>query len=154
MVEDGAPTGSFCLGGSAPYALPAVEGLAVGGDLSWLFLGSHSSGEMDVSSSAIVLTAQAYYFVPTSSKATPFFAGGGGLYNMRAHTEGTVDVPLVGPMSADETNSCNEFGVNFGGGVKVEGNGAMAFGADVRFHVVFTDVERTNLLPVMGKVFF
>jgi len=162
MVEDGAPSGSFCLGGGVHYLIPSVDGFALGAEFSWLSFGSEDmSGEvlgttmdLELSSSAIVVTGQASYFVPTSSKASPFVTGGGGLYNMRAHSEGSMSSELLGKVSVDETDSSSEFGINFGGGVKVDTEGRVGFGADVRFHIVFTEVESTNLLTVMGRLFF
>lgn len=138
LLEDNAPSGSFGVGGGIAYVLQSMPNVAIGAEASYLILGSDEGLDW----SAIPVTAQIMYFFRSSGPTTvPFMDAGVGLYNLRVKY-------------ADDTESENKAGINFGGGLKLSTGGRMAFGAEARYHVVFTENESTNMLTVMGKLFF
>jgi hypothetical protein len=140
MLEDGAPDGSVGFGGGVAYMLPSMPSLAVGGEVSWLLLGSYDVFDETRKDSVIPVTGQVTYFIERGSSAVPFVTAGAGFYQYRV-TDG-------------ETFTDGNGGINFGGGVKIETDKQVSYGAEARIHIVFTEDDSTNLLTVMGKVFF
>jgi len=137
LMEDNAPSGSFGVGGGIAYMLQSMPNVAIGAEASYLNLGSDAGLDWSV----IPVTAQIMFFFQSSGPTTvPFMDAGVGLYNLRVKYEGN-------------TESDNKAGINFGGGLKL-GGGRMAFGAEARYHVVFTEHDSTNMLTIMGKLFF
>lgn len=150
------PDGSIAIGGGLFY-LPMPE-LAVGAEVSWLNFGTQTVEGSDDSYSAIPLTGQALYMVPTRSMITPFATGGLGLYHVKNKEESTSTIE----------STANVFGFNVGGGVKFDTDLNVGFGVDVRFHMAMAPelkgdipngeraVETTDwkMLTVMARVFF
>jgi opacity protein-like surface antigen len=149
------PDGSITVGGGIFYN--AMPQFAVGAEVSWLNLGTQTIDASDDSYSAIPVTGQVLYMIPTGSAATPFLTGGAGLYHLSNEVEGIDD-----PATSDS------FGFNVGGGIKIETGKAVVFGVDVRFHMAVNPEltfeldsgDRTfettdwKMLTVMGKLFF
>jgi opacity protein-like surface antigen len=150
------PNGSIAIGAGAYYlAMPQV---AVGAEVSWLDFGTQKYEHSDDSYSAIPVTAQALYMIPTNSMVTPFATGGLGLYHLINTEKGqsTID------------SSSDVFGFNVGGGVKFDTGTILDFGVDVRFHLGMNpnlkgdtatgerslETSDWKMLTVMGRVFF
>ncbi|MBM3286400.1 MAG: porin family protein [Candidatus Eisenbacteria bacterium] len=168
LLEDDAPGGSIGLTGGVIYNLEKPEGFAIGGEAGYLMLGKeeeeYNDDEFDVSVkseaklSVIPITAQGYYMVPMDGSLAPFLTLGLGFYNVRASVKVEVDSgnPVIDDMlSIDDSDSETKLGMNFGGGLKFGAADArVRFGADARYHIVMTDVENTDVLTLMGRVYF
>ena len=158
FLEDGAPSGSFGFLAGMHYKIPSQPGLAIGAEGGYLMLGGEDETfvfesipvEASLDLSVIPITGQVTYFIGAQeAKAMPFVTGGAGFYQLRVKAEASA----MG-VSASETETSSEVGMNLGGGVKMNTDSSVSFGADVRYHLVFTEDESTNLLTVMGRVFF
>jgi opacity protein-like surface antigen len=157
-LEDGAPSGSFGFLAGMHYKIPSTPALAIGAEGGYLMLGGEDETEVIESIpveasydlSAIPITGQVTYFIgDEGAQAMPFVTAGGGFYQLRT----SVEASAMG-VSLSDTDTSSEVGMNFGGGVKMNTDSSVSFGADARFHLVFTEGESTNLLTVMGRVFF
>jgi len=158
LLEDGAPGGSFGFLAGMHYKVPSTPGLAIGAEAGYLMLGGEDETmvfdgipvEASVDWSIIPVTGQVTYFMgDEAAQAMPFVTAGGGLYQLRVEVEASA----MG-LSASDTETSSEGGINFGGGVKMNTDSRMSFGADARFHLILTEGESTNALTVMGRVFF
>ncbi len=150
-LEDGAPDGSFGVGGGMAYMFRSMPMMTVGAEVHYLALGSEDVGDVEVTWAVIPVTGQVMYFMEMESRAMPFLTGGAGLYHLRTDVDCEDD--CMG-LFVEDTETDNKGGINLGGGLKIETDGRMSFGADARIHIVFTEDETTNILTVMGKVFF
>jgi opacity protein-like surface antigen len=119
------PDGSVLIG--AGIYFKAMPRLAIGGEACWLDLGkTGSQADQEHKLSTIPLTAQVAYFVPTQHSVTPFVTVGAGLYQTRY--EGQFD-------GMSTTITGNNFGFNFGGGIKLAIDQGLGLGFDFRFHM-------------------
>ena len=145
LSESDAPSGSFGVGGGLSYMWR--PDMAIGGEVSYFNFGSEdvSGLNMESSLSAIPVTGQVAYYVPTESNFMPYIGAGAGLYNLRASVEGP---------GVDESKNSNKFGTNFGGGIKFESDKNWSYGVDVRYHIAFQDVENWDMIGVFGRLFF
>lgn len=145
LSETDAPSGSFGLGGGLSYLMrPDVS---IGAEVNYFNFGTEEIDGPDLESSlsAIPVTGQIAYYIPTQSRMIPYIGGGAGLYNLRASVEGA---------GIDESDSANKFGTNFGGGIKFDSDSSVSYGVDVRYHIAFQDEENWDMIGVFGKLFF
>jgi hypothetical protein len=84
-------------------------------------------------------TANLMFHLPSTSTAVrPYLSGGIGVYNLKASRGGD-----------GETNA----GLNAGVGLDFPMSGIIPF-AEVRFHSIFTDEEKTNFVPIVFGIRF
>ena len=94
----------------------------------------------DVDAQIINGTANLVYSFSTSAETAirPYLIGGGGLYNIKAVGD---DVP-------DGTDGATEFGINAGAGFDYRATDNLGIFLEGRFHLIFTEVDNTNVLPI------
>jgi opacity protein-like surface antigen len=145
LSETDAPSGSFGVGGGLSYMLKPEIG--IGAEVNYFRFGKEDLSGVDLKSSfsAIPVTGQIDYYIPTQSNMLPYVGAGAGLYNLRASVEG---------QGVDESDSANKFGTNFGGGVKFDSDKSISYGVDVRYHIAFQDVDNWDMIAVFGRLFF
>ena len=160
-LNDGAPSGSLGLQGGVIYRLQGSPQVGIGGELGYFMLGSVTNSYYDgvvayeekASWSAIPLLGELYYFV-SPKVSTPYLVGGLGIYPFKISysAEGSVG-GYAGSVSGDISET--DFGVNAGLGFLFGQPGSqLRFGADGRLHIIMTEDESTNVLAIMGRLFF
>lgn len=94
----------------------------------------------DLNTQVINGTANLVYSFSTSAETAirPYIVGGGGLYNLKAVGD---DVP-------DGVESDTEFGINAGAGFDYRATDNLGIFLEGRFHLIFTEVDNTNVLPI------
>jgi len=158
-LNDGAPGGSIGLQGGVLYRLEQSPEIGIGGELGYFLLGTESVDFYDgfelieaaAKWSAIPITGQFYYFLqPTAS--TPYLTGGVGPYMFEVDYD--FSAPGYGTFLSGDISE-TDFGVNAGVGMMFgDGQKPLRFGIDGRFPIVLTEEESTNIVAVMGRVFF
>ena len=161
MLEDNAPSGGIGLGAGIIYPLEGSQ-IAIGGDIGFQMLGSSDETYMDYGgtvkatykTSTIPITAQAYYMFPYTETLTFYGDVGLGLYSVR----GTADVEVSAggySVSSSTTSSDTKLGLNGGVGARFgDPNAQISFGADLKYHVIMTDVENTDVITIYGRIFY
>ena len=108
-----------------------------------------ATGTMDLSMSTIPITGQAYYFFPSGDNLSFYGDVGAGFYSMRS----SVDV--TGVAGGSSSDSEMEFGINGGAGARFgDPDAQITFGVDVKYHVVMTEGESTDIITAYGRIFF
>ena len=94
----------------------------------------------DVNTQVINGTANLVYSFSTSTETAirPYLIGGGGFYNLKAVGD---DVP-------DGLESDTELGVNAGAGFDYRAGENIGIFLEGRFHLIFTEDDNTNVLPI------
>lgn len=161
MLEDGAPDGGIGFGAGILYPLQDLP-IALGGELGYVMLGSEEesfdefgvSGKIEASFSTIPITGQAYYLIPSGDALNLYGTAGLGLYNLRWKVEASGAFDDFGT-SFSESDSETKFGINFGAGTRFgQSDRPMNFGFDIRYHIVMTEEESTNVLTLMGRLYY
>jgi hypothetical protein len=162
VLNDGAPDGSIGLQAGMIYRIPSSPKVGIGAEIGYLMLGSVSVSEsdyygnyrnVDVKWSAIPVNAEIFYF-PQLKGPTPILMAGLGLYPIKVKADASASIGgYSGAASASTTNT--DLGINLGGGFLFgESRSTMRFGFDARFHIIMTDVESTNMITAMGRIYF
>lgn len=150
-LNDGAPGGSIGFHGGLIYRMQNSP-LAIGGEVGYLMLGKEEEGDFEATWSTIPITGQVYYVIPTEGTMMPFLTGGLGFYNTKVEADYTG--PLGDLFPSVETSN-TDLGINLGAGFKMGSpDSAVQFGADGRFHIIMTEDESTNVVTLMGRVYF
>ena len=161
-LNDGAPGGSIGLEAGMIYRIPSSPRVGIGAEIGYLMLGSITNSLYDgygsyynetAKWSSIPVMAQIYYF-PQLKGPTPVLTVGLGLYPIKLNYSEEAGVGTAyGQYATDATKT--DLGLNFGGGFLFgTSRSSMRFGIDARFHLVMTDVESTNLITAMGRIYF
>jgi hypothetical protein len=161
VLNDGAPGGSVGLEAGMIYRIPSSPKVGIGAEIGYLMLGSVTYSEQyfgDYATltgkwSSIPVMAQLYYF-PQLRGPGPVLTAGLGLYPIKITVDAEAGVGgYYGAATTTTTNT--DFGLNFGGGFLFgTSRNSMRFGIDARFHLIMTDVESTNLITAMGRIYF
>jgi len=153
MLEDGAPDGGIGLGAGIIYPLQDSQ-IAIGGDLGWQMLGSEEGSygygvTADLSLSTIPITGQVYYFFPPGETVGFYADAGLGFYSLRS------SIDISGVAGGSSSDSETEFGINGGAGARFgDPDAKITFGVDLKYHVVMTEGESTDIITVYGRIFF
>ena len=85
-------------------------------------------------------TVDAVYSLSSSTDTPirPYILAGGGIYNSK----------LVGDGVPDGTDGDTKFGINAGAGFDYQASDNLGIFLEGRFHLIFTDPDKTNLLPI------
>lgn len=161
VLNDGAPDGSVGLQAGMIYRIPSSPRVGIGAEIGYLMLGSVTSSSsvygdyMTVTAkwSSIPVMAQIYFF-PQLKGPTPVLTAGLGLYPIKVNADASASAGgYTASASASETST--DLGLNFGGGFLFgTSRSPMRFGFDARFHLIMTDIESTNLITAMGRIYF
>lgn len=158
-LNDEAPSGSIGLHGGVIYRLQNAPQVGLGGELGYFLLGTESVNfydgltvvEADAKWSAVPITGQFYYFLQPGV-STPYLTGGLGLYMFKVDYD--ISIPGYGSLFSGDISE-TDFGVNAGVGMLFgTPRQPIRFGLDGRFHIVMTEEESTNIVAVMGRIFF
>lgn len=156
-LNEGAPDGSVGLHGGIIYRLEGTPEVGIGGEFGYYMLGSTSYTETDgfnffeveAKWTTYPILGELYYFV-SPKISTPYLVGGVGVYNLKINVEAATNVATAS-LSGSDTN----FGVNGGLGFLFGSpRSQLRFGADGRFHVIMTEGESTQVIAIMGRIFF
>jgi hypothetical protein len=161
-LNDGAPGGSLGLEAGMIYRIPSSPRVGIGVEIGYLMLGSATNTIYDNSGNyytetakwpSIPVMADIYYF-PQLKGPTPVLTAGLGLYSIKlSYSEEAAIGADFGQYATDITNT--DLGLNFGGGFLFgTSRSPMRFGFDARFHLIMTEVESTNLITAMGRIYF
>jgi hypothetical protein len=161
-LNDGAPGGSVGLEAGMIYRIPSSPRVGIGAEIGYLMLGSATNTLYDALGnyytqtakwSSIPVMAQLYFF-PQLKGPTPVLTAGLGLYPIKLnYSEEAAIGAAYGQYATDVTTT--DLGLNFGGGFLFgTSRSPMRFGLDARFHLIMTDVESTNLITAMGRIYF
>ena len=74
----------------------------------------------------------------TSTPIRPYILAGGGVYNLK----------LVGDDVPDGADGDTNFGINAGAGFDYQASDNLGIFLEGRFHLIFTDPDKTNVLPI------
>jgi hypothetical protein len=162
-IETGAPGGSVGFEGGVLFKVHPQ--IAVGGELGYQMLGKNSVTEnfegyyatAESKYSLIPVTGQVYWMIPVQGTMQPMLTFGLGLYNFRWSGSVTSNVPfsqgLLGGFGASDSET--KAGFNFGGGLKFgDPNAKMRYGVNAKYHIVSTEGKSTNVIQIMGRVYF
>ncbi len=160
-LNDGAPDGSVGLEAGMIYRIPSSPRVGIGAEIGYLMLGSvtytdyyfTNYAELTAKWSSIPVMAEIYYF-PQLRGPTPVLTAGVGLYPIKIKIDAETSVgSYYGTGTTSETNT--DLGLNLGGGFLFgTARSPIRFGLDARFHLIMTDVESTNLITAMGRLYF
>lgn len=104
-------------------------------------------GDPDVKFRIISGTANAVYKFPVASTTVrPYLIGGVGVYNLDLSDDETLG-------EEGDVESETKFGLNGGAGIELPLSGLTTF-IEVRFHSIFTEDAKTNLIPVRVGIRF
>lgn len=162
VINDGAPGGSLGLEAGMIYRIPSSPRVGIGAEIGYLMLGSVTNSLSDdfgnyytetAKWSSIPVMAEIYYF-PQLKGPTPVLAVGLGLYPIKLNYSEEAGIGgAFGQRALDLTTT--DLGLNFGGGFLYgTSRSPMRFGFDARFHLIMTEVESTNLITAMGRIYF
>jgi opacity protein-like surface antigen len=106
-----------------------------------------AESDLELSTSIVRFGVRGTLGVPTGGPVRPFLQVGGGIYRMTTKIEGTVIVD-GGEFVIDEAEDDSFGGLNVGGGMVLQISPRVSFGAQAKFHNVFTEDESTQYYGV------
>jgi hypothetical protein len=152
-----APDGSVGLQAGMIYRIPSSPKVGIGAEIGYVMLGSNTltlydgfnSYEEEYKWSTVPVTAQVYFF-PQLRGPTPVLTAGVGFYSLKIEASAAS-----GGYSASASATDTKLGLNFGGGFLFgSSRSSMRFGIDARYHMIMTDVETTNVICGLGRLYF
>ena len=160
-LTDGAPGGSVGLQAGLIYRLQQTPQVGIGGEIGYMMLGSNTntvydgviSAEETAKWSTVPITGQIYYFVHPSM-STPFLTAGLGMYQFRLNYDASASgFGNSYAISADVSET--DFGLNVGAGMLFgTSRNQIRFGADARLHMIMTEGDATNVIAILGRLYF
>ena len=161
-LNDNAPDGSIGLHGGLIYRLQNSPQVGIGAEFGYYMLGSESYSESDFYGNYVEVEAdwatypilgEIYFFV-TPRTSTPYLVGGLGLYPLKVSVDAAASYNGYGGSASGSETETN-MGINGGLGFLFGRPGAqLRFGADGRFHIIMTEGDSTQLIALMGRIFF
>jgi opacity protein-like surface antigen len=145
LLVEGAPDGSYSVDGGIDFIVR--PNLRIGAEVGYLNFGSMviGGGTHETSLSAIPVLGQITYDATSWEGIVPYLRGGAGLYHLRANDDGPDD---------DDTFTENNFGLNIGGGVRIEGENTFSYAVEFRYHLALREIEDWDIIEIFGRVIF
>jgi hypothetical protein len=108
------------------------------------------------------ITGNLLLYLTQPEASTGFYATvGGGYYMMKPKDPDKVELTIEGEkiditdeFSGNESSDENKFGVNGGLGLEISMSPSLALFAEGKYHLIFTDDDKTGLITVMGGLRF
>jgi hypothetical protein len=161
VLNDGAPDGSIGLEAGMIYRIPSSPRVGIGAEIGYLMLGSISvtgyygniAYEEEHKWSSTPVTGEIYFF-PQLKGPTPVLSAGLGLYPIKVKADAAASAGGYSA-TASASDTSTDLGLNLGGGFLFgTSRNSMRFGIDARYHMIMTDIESTNLITAMGRIYF